>query len=607
MRKNLLLAFAAVISANAFAQSEPQPQFLWAGMLNGTAATAGQMPMGAVRAADGDIYMLNQFSTKAASADTPKEDMKAWWYTSPTEKTDIATGSVSYSVINGTSNALLMKMNDDGSYDWVVYSSEGDISNPQALAATADGGVVMTFKYRHTNKPATGTALEIVDAKGKATTFTKDYSEWSTTSRFFRNAIVKVSKDGVVEWVKHIDFKDRMKDADNHITDGLDIDALTSDEAGNIYAAFSTAETVLVRNANDDQTTELTIEPRWTEGFDEKNDWTQYPAGGSYILKLDATGKTLAQFASTSTATKAYEKYFGMEAKNGKLYAFAKLKGEAGKNLTVSYGDKAVTNSTLGTDEIVTFGLNTSDMKTVDWARMFYCKPISSKKGTNFRTLQLFDNSLYIVLGTTGSWADTPDGEALYTAVNTGREGAVLKISAADGKTQNAYHSSKTMSYFSVFPQGDNLLADNYDGALDLFDAEGNLTNSWTLAKGKTIGTTATTVLDQHNVLSLVRSRKGFEVNGMTFTTVTNWGLLAALYDISSFFPTSGVESVDATQFSAIGKIGAVEVTTSAPATVRVFAISGQVVASRNVAEGTTTISLPAGFYIVNGKKVAVR
>ena len=561
--------------------------------------------MGAVRATDGDIYMLNQFSTKAASADTPKEDMKAWWFTSPTDKTAIATGSVSYSVINGTSNALLMKMNADGSYDWVVYSSDGDISNPQALAATADGGVVMSIKYRHTNKPATGTALEIVDAKGKATTFTKDYSEWSTTSRFYRNAIVKVSKDGVVEWVKHIDFKDRMKDADSHITDGLDIDALASDEAGNIYAAFSTAETVFVRNTNDDQTTELTIEPRWTAEFG--NDWTQSPAGGSYILKLDATGKTLAQFASTSTATAAYEKYFGLEAKDGKLYAFAKLKGKAEETLTVNYGDKAVTNSTLGTDEIVTFSLNTSDMKTVNWARMFYCKPISTKKGTNFRTLQLWDNSLYIVLGSTGSWADTPDGEALYTAVNASREGAVLKISAADGTTQKAYHSSKTMSYFSVVPQGDNLLAYNYDGALDLFDAEGNITNTWTLAKGKTMGTTATTVLDQSNVLALVRSRQEFDVNGMTFTTVTNWGLLAALYDTSSFFPTSGVESVDASQFSAIGKVGAVEITASAPTTVHVFAISGQVVASQNVAEGTTTIALPAGFYIVNGKKVAVR
>lgn len=68
---------------------------------------------------------------------------------------------------------------------------------------------------------------------------------------------------------------------------------------------------------------------------------------------------------------------------------------------------------------------------------------------------------------------------------------------------------------------------------------------------------------------------------------------------------TSGVDSMVAgTTVKAVA--GGIEVTVSEAAEVNVYTAAGQVVSMENVAEGTTTVSVPAGFYIVRaGNTVA--
>lgn len=71
---------------------------------------------------------------------------------------------------------------------------------------------------------------------------------------------------------------------------------------------------------------------------------------------------------------------------------------------------------------------------------------------------------------------------------------------------------------------------------------------------------------------------------------------------------TSGVESVvDADGVSIVAVAGGVNVTADKATAVAVYTAAGQVVSMENVAEGTTTVSVPAGFYIVRAGNTAAK
>lgn len=55
------------------------------------------------------------------------------------------------------------------------------------------------------------------------------------------------------------------------------------------------------------------------------------------------------------------------------------------------------------------------------------------------------------------------------------------------------------------------------------------------------------------------------------------------------------------------GGVGTLTVSASSPEALRVVSAAGQTIVAKTVANGTTTLSLPAGVYVVNGKKVLVR
>ena len=55
------------------------------------------------------------------------------------------------------------------------------------------------------------------------------------------------------------------------------------------------------------------------------------------------------------------------------------------------------------------------------------------------------------------------------------------------------------------------------------------------------------------------------------------------------------------------GGVGTLTVSASSPEVLRVVSAAGQTIVAKTVANGTTTLSLPAGVYVVNGKKVLVR
>jgi hypothetical protein len=69
----------------------------------------------------------------------------------------------------------------------------------------------------------------------------------------------------------------------------------------------------------------------------------------------------------------------------------------------------------------------------------------------------------------------------------------------------------------------------------------------------------------------------------------------------------SGIKAVNPNDFSAFGIKDAIVVKSNAAIIVNVYSILGQLVRSIKVSGGETHISVPAGLYIVNGKKVIVK
>lgn len=65
--------------------------------------------------------------------------------------------------------------------------------------------------------------------------------------------------------------------------------------------------------------------------------------------------------------------------------------------------------------------------------------------------------------------------------------------------------------------------------------------------------------------------------------------------------------AAEAETLKVAGLQGCIEIQAAEAAQVKVVDMKGITVADRNVQPGTTTISLPAGIYIVNDSKVAVR
>lgn len=82
-------------------------------------------------------------------------------------------------------------------------------------------------------------------------------------------------------------------------------------------------------------------------------------------------------------------------------------------------------------------------------------------------------------------------------------------------------------------------------------------------------------------------------------------------YDITEELITTGIETVTeaaATALEIVGGQGEISITSEANyGKVQIFTVDGRVAASANVVEGTTTVSLAHGLYIVMGQKVLVK
>lgn len=152
-----------------------------------TTTMGGQL----VKGASGSLYMLAAAGTKTSSDVVSLGD------------TPIAHGTQNAST-SYNQNFILSKINaSDGTPVWTVASATGEIATGQQwAAATSDGGVIAAFCLRHTYGGLTDN-IALVDATGDTTTV--DWAlEAGATNRYYRIAVMKVTADGTISWIKQI-------------------------------------------------------------------------------------------------------------------------------------------------------------------------------------------------------------------------------------------------------------------------------------------------------------------------------------------------------------------------------------------------------------------
>ena len=110
------------------------------------------------------------------------------------------------------------------------------------------------------------------------------------------------------------------------------------------------------------------------------------------------------------------------------------------------------------------------------------------------------------------------------------------------------------------------------------------------------------------SLLAGVRAKgKGINVLGNVYDYTNQKDFTATVMSINLKDVFGGISTTETADDARIWAVsGAVKISVASPTSVAVYNVAGQIVAKRIVTD-ETTIALPAGFYIVNGKKVVVK
>ena len=248
---------------------------------------------------DNALYCLSSMGTTVGSGDSgfPKE------YTDTTasvyyDGTRVATGA-RYEGASYNNNFNLLKTDLDGSMQWCIYSTSGDMaSNNGGIASAPDGGVYVSFVMRQTDNLRTE-PLRFVDAIGQETII-----DWRLdtpdSKRWWQGFIMKVSCEGAIDWIRTISVSHAPQPGSTgenatHTGSAFYIYDMLSDAIGNIYLTGRYCNPVTFDQSNGT----VTLIPHNTDG------WTgdsQDSRGDLYLAKFDTDGYLVKTLTTTGVA-----------------------------------------------------------------------------------------------------------------------------------------------------------------------------------------------------------------------------------------------------------------------------------------------------------------
>lgn len=485
---------------------------------------------------------------------------------------------------SGNDNLLLTKVNADGTAAWHVYSKQGRVANASA-ATTSDGGVVVAavtsftaFNAKEATDIPANSILDIVDADNHTTTIEKAFAG----SAVFDIVVLKISADGHLDWFKHFAADDA-----SSLTAKIAVD-----NADNIYIGGQHAKTL---------------------SFGE-NAVAARSAKSLYLVKLDNAGNFVKSFDISGTDAEDY--IDAVTFADGKIFVAGRVKAKAEGN-TIAFADITLAPTTF--DDVFAAAFST-DLVPV-WASI--ANSVAASDGKHTSQVKGIDVSEGFVLVSglvKGGYTAAGATDAVTMSSGTKLEGMVIGFSVADGALSKGVCVSEGISgLYSATIKGNKIYAFGYNIAnadkqgSSLFEFDGENANENVIAttnEPASAGypTTFYAKFVNSSLLAGVRAKgKGINVLGNVYDYTNQKDFTATVMSINLKDVFGGISTTETADDARIWAVsGAVKISVASPTSVAVYNVAGQIVAKRIVTE-ETTIALPAGFYIVNGKKVVVK
>lgn len=485
---------------------------------------------------------------------------------------------------SGNDNLLLTKVNADGTAAWHVYSKQGRVANASA-ATTSDGGVVVAavtsftaFNAKEATDIPANSILDIVDADNHTTTIEKAFAG----SAVYDIVVLKISADGHLDWFKHFAADDA-----SSLTAKIAVD-----NADNIYIGGQHAKTL---------------------SFGE-NAVAARSAKSLYLVKLDNAGNFVKSFDISGTNAEDY--IDAVTFADGKIFVAGRVKAKAEGN-TIAFADITLAPTTF--DDVFAAAFST-DLVPV-WASI--ANSVAASDGKHTSQVKGIDVSEGFVLVSglvKGGYKAAGSTDAVTMSSGTKLEGMVIGFSIADGALSKGVCVSEGISgLYSATIKGNKIYAFGYNIAnadkqgSSLFEFDGENANENVIAttnEPASAGypTTFYAKFVNNSLLAGVRAKgKGINVLGNVYDYTNQKDFTATVMSINLKDVLGGISTTETADDARIWAVsGAVKISVAAPTTVAVYNVAGQIVAKRIVTD-ETTIALPVGFYIVNGKKVVVK
>lgn len=485
---------------------------------------------------------------------------------------------------SGNDNLLLTKVNADGTAAWHVYSKQGRVANASA-ATTSDGGVVVAavtsftaFNAKEATDIPANSILDIVDADNHTTTIEKAFAG----SAVYDIVVLKISADGHLDWFKHFAADDA-----SSLTAKIAVD-----NTDNIYIGGQHAKTL---------------------SFGE-NAVAARSAKSLYLVKLDNAGNFVKSFDISGTDAEDY--IDAVTFADGKIFVAGRVKAKAEGN-TIAFADITLAPTTF--DDVFAAAFST-DLVPV-WASI--ANSVAASDGKHTSQVKGIDVSEGFVLVSglvKGGYTAAGATDAVTMSSGTKLEGMVIGFSVADGALSKGVCVSEGISgLYSATIKGNKIYAFGYNIAnadkqgSSLFEFDGENANENVIAttnEPASAGypTTFYAKFVNSSLLAGVRAKgKGINVLGNVYDYTNQKDFTATVMSINLKDVLGGISTTETADDARIWAVsGAVKISVASPTSVAVYNVAGQIVAKRIVTD-ETTIALPAGFYIVNGKKVVVK
>ena len=606
MTKRLLtLAIAGMMSAASLC-AQDTPVLKWAALQDGCLAEISHDVTGS---ANGNVYFLNDFFTKADPVEEQTTDY-VYLDLANKSKTIEATlkGGSGLNENGGTPNMALLKTDANGHLLWQIHTNQGDFAQGGAVAPTSDDGVVVVLKARNNFNRDFNVLANFIDQDGVETQVTW---ENKTNETIYQPVVVKVSKDGKIEWAKHFEVACPLLSNEKHAADAFNIGGAATDENDNFYISGSFRTSInFGEKAN------------FTQARNVPADWNGSIQGTSpqdmFVVKLDKNGNALWGTKIEGEAIVNENATNIVYSPAGKLIISGYMTGN--NTTAVKIGESSFVPNDV--KSLFVASINPENGQFVNG--QIIC---GLENGTEKRPeikpmgMSISGNNLYL----SGSFkGDMKSGDNVLVSNASGKFHAyALKANAATGEIVASVHvddpnnAKEILEIEDIYETEKGIVATGYglfsNSYIYTFDKDltaGSM-KAYT-AKESKMGSSSCSALVGNILVNAMRGKDKvtFPEQDWTLTLKASksqkFGCVFTGHEVSLL---SGVEenTAENNDFKVIGGFDGITVVAAEACEVRIYNMLGSLVNALDVNEGTTSVSLEKGIYIVNGIKTIVR